>query len=565
MTNLSNNVKDNLIIIAKGILIGFVSVAIPGLSAGTFAILLGVYYLMIDSLSNILKNFKKSMSFLIFLMIGFAIGAFVGALSINALYEQYPLIVVFVIFGFITGSMIPMMKKLVVHAKNAINWIIFALVIIVILSYTIFITQGELVSLDKNMAIGDYIKLAIVGLITSITTIVPGFDFAIICLSLGYYYSIMGTLANIVQFHEIIHSLIVILTYLAGNVTGMILLSKLVKKLYVKCPVQVEFASAGFVAAAPFVVFRNCITDNPNFAFTNGQFVFGAFMSLIAYGIIALIHHMSETKNYDPRPFGRKKRNMFRFFFNIGAHLPLAAIYSCKLKKIANDEHMPFEEKYKDSVTILKNIEKYGKIYPKVFGKENLVRDKGVLIVSNHQGRYDGIGIFTSLDDYPCSVIVDKGMVKVPMYKYFTKTIDAKLIDKKDPKQALKEVDRMASDIKNGRSNILFPEGDWGDNKNSLQKFFTGGLSAAYKSKCDITPIVLYDTYKVYGVSSLKKVYPEIHILPKICYDEYKDLTKPELAELLKSIMQEKLNELTASHPEEKISVQQQKLPIDNH
>lgn len=564
MTKLSNKAKDNLIIIAKGTLIGFVSVAIPGLSAGTFAILLGVYYMMIDSLSNILKNFFKSMGFLIFLMIGFAIGAFVGALSINMLYEKFPLIVVFVIFGFIVGSMIPMMKKLVPHAKNVWNWIIFSIVIVVILSYTIFITQGKPVSLGTEMVIGDYIKLAIIGLVTSITTIIPGFDFAIICLSLGYYYSLMDTLANIVQFHYVLHSLIVILTYLAGNVTGMILLSKLVKKLYIKCPVQVEFASAGFVAAAPFVVFKNCITDNPNFTFTNGQFVFGAFMSLIAYGIVALVYHMSATRDHDPRPFGRKKRNMLRFFFNIGAYLPLAAVYSYRLKKYCNDEKMSFEEKYKNSVKILKSIEKRGRIYPKVFGKENLVRDKGVLIVSNHQGKYDGIGIFTSLDDYPCSVIVDKGMVKIPMYKWFTKTIDAKLIDKTNPKQSIKEVDRMARDIENGRSNILFPEGDWGDNKNSLQKFFTGGLSAAYKSKCDITPIVLYDTYKVYGVSSLKKVYPEIHILPKILYDEYKNLTKPELASLLKSKMQEKLNELIASHPEEIIPIPPQKLPINN-
>ena len=48
-----------LSILLKGIVVGFVSCAIPGVSASTFAIILGVYYTMIESISMILKNMER--------------------------------------------------------------------------------------------------------------------------------------------------------------------------------------------------------------------------------------------------------------------------------------------------------------------------------------------------------------------------------------------------------------------------------------------------------------------------------------------------------------------------
>ena len=54
-------------ILFRGILIGFASIAIPGLSASTVAIILCLYYQMIDAISSIFKNFKESLHFYFFL------------------------------------------------------------------------------------------------------------------------------------------------------------------------------------------------------------------------------------------------------------------------------------------------------------------------------------------------------------------------------------------------------------------------------------------------------------------------------------------------------------------
>ena len=56
----------HLIVYIKGILLGFVSLAIPGLSASTVALIVNIYYDMINSISDIFKAPKKSIKFLIF-------------------------------------------------------------------------------------------------------------------------------------------------------------------------------------------------------------------------------------------------------------------------------------------------------------------------------------------------------------------------------------------------------------------------------------------------------------------------------------------------------------------
>lgn len=44
----------------KGLILGFVGLAVPGLSASTIALEINVYYDLIDSISNIFKKFKKA-------------------------------------------------------------------------------------------------------------------------------------------------------------------------------------------------------------------------------------------------------------------------------------------------------------------------------------------------------------------------------------------------------------------------------------------------------------------------------------------------------------------------
>lgn len=77
-------------IFLKGIFIDFVSLAIPGLGVSTIAIILGIYYQMISSISSIFKDFKKNALFLIVLILGYCVGGVIGSLIVDTAYNLYP-------------------------------------------------------------------------------------------------------------------------------------------------------------------------------------------------------------------------------------------------------------------------------------------------------------------------------------------------------------------------------------------------------------------------------------------------------------------------------------------
>ena len=59
--------------IIKGIMIGIANI-IPGVSGGTMAVSLGIYDRLIGSISGLFREFKKSILFLIPIIIGDGIG-----------------------------------------------------------------------------------------------------------------------------------------------------------------------------------------------------------------------------------------------------------------------------------------------------------------------------------------------------------------------------------------------------------------------------------------------------------------------------------------------------------
>lgn len=530
-------------IFLKGILIGFVSIAIPGLSASTIAIILGIYFCLINSISDLFKNFKKSITFLVTLVGGYGIGSILGALSIKAVYESYPLITVCVILGCIVAIIPKMFKDLVPYIKKVSNWVVMIGVCIFLIFCSYFLTNGANVSFD-NMEFVDYAMLAIVGLVTAATLVIPGVDFAVVLLTFGYYYAFVDVIADLVSFNNVGPNLLILGVYLVFYGIGAFILSKLIKKLIARFEQQTKFASFAFVITAPAIVIKKSIFENPNFTYSGQQMTLGVVLFIIAIMIVLLIYHLFDPN--DKRIRAMKKRHMFRFFFTIGIQIFHAIYYVLNMRKMIKENKLSFEEKYAYTMKIVRRINRFGRIHVKIYGMEN-IPDNVTMYCSNHQGRYDGLGIFTALQDKPCSFVAAKDRVIHPMYEEFFSMIEGKYIDKTDMRRQVEIMHEVAADLKNGRSYIVFIEGKYEDNENNLQEFKTGVLKPAFSSQCSITPVVLYDTYKVFSISSLKKVYPEVHFLEPILYEEYQSMTKVELADEIKRRMQAKLDEINSS------------------
>ena len=69
--------------------------------------------------------------------------------------------------------------------------------------------------------------------------------------------------------------------------------------------------------------------------------------------------------------------------------------------------------------------------------------------------------------------------------------------------------------------------------------FHSGSFKCATKAKCPILPIALIDTYKAFDQKGSKPITMQVHYLKPIMYEEYQGMNTTEVANLVKSRIEE--------------------------
>ncbi len=246
----------------KGIVIGFASLGVPGLSASTIAIVLFVYYDMIYAISHIFSQPKKSISFLAVLLAGYGIGCLGGAWAVNTLYMNYPIPVIAAVLGFLIGSVPRMAADSKEDFKRWPNWVVMVTVASIFLVYAMVITDGQAVSFESVRFPLDFILMAIVGAVTSMTLVIPGVDFAVTLMALGYYYAFIDLVGNFAALN--FTRLLLLAFYLVGYGFGSVALSKGLRYLIKRYPRQLHCVNLAMVTVSPIIVIKKCLIDNPN-------------------------------------------------------------------------------------------------------------------------------------------------------------------------------------------------------------------------------------------------------------------------------------------------------------
>ena len=107
-------------------------------------------------------------------------------------------------------------------------------------------------------------------------------------------------------------------------------------------------------------------------------------------------------------------------------------------------------------------------------------------------------------------------------------------------------INQVAKEVSSGRKYILFPEGGYRfNNRNKLYNFKAGSFKIALKSKAPIVPVALIDSYKVFNSFHLWPITTYVYYLKPIFYDEYKNMKTQENADLVKSRIAKKIEEVT--------------------
>ena len=221
------NTVDYIKLFFKGVFMGIAD-AIPGVSGGTIALLLGIYEELISTISGLnfslitklknngFKSFWESLNgnFLITLVLGIGISLILFVKISANLLTSHPLYVWSFFLGLILATVYVIYK--LIESWNLVN-IISTLLMIV---FSILLTSDSLnISDDTNL-----FYILICGIIASSAMILPGISGSLILVILGVYKILVEALDNL--------DIKIITSFIVGAVIGVISFSKILKWLF---------------------------------------------------------------------------------------------------------------------------------------------------------------------------------------------------------------------------------------------------------------------------------------------------------------------------------------------
>ena len=223
----SRNLVDYITLFFKGIFMGIAD-AIPGVSGGTIALLLGIYEELISSISGLninllidlkqngFKSFWKKLNgnFLVTLIVGIGISLIFFIKISSKLLNDYPMFIWSFFLGLIIATVYVIFK--LIKTWDYINIIsAFATIILSSILSSISVNSSDEISL---------LYILVCGIIASSAMILPGISGSLILVIMGVYKVLIDSVNNL--------EISIIFTFIIGAITGLISFSKILSWLF---------------------------------------------------------------------------------------------------------------------------------------------------------------------------------------------------------------------------------------------------------------------------------------------------------------------------------------------
>jgi putative membrane protein len=269
---MKNKVRNNLIIMLKGFIIGS-SMSVPGVSGGTMAILLGIYDKLIGSISNFLKDIKGNFIYLLKFCIGAGVGIGSLAFVIKWLLDKFPLPVSFFFLGAVIGGIPALYKKTKETPLRISSGIYFLIGLVAVISIG-FIPVGNF-DIGIGTGITHYLMLLVTGIIIALALVLPGISTSHMLLVLGMYDAM---LLAITEFDVVYIGILGISTLI-----GIFLITKPIEWTLNKFPHQTYCMIIGFVLGSTSEIFRDKIFPAIPTDATFSWWIFSALLSTVTF------------------------------------------------------------------------------------------------------------------------------------------------------------------------------------------------------------------------------------------------------------------------------------------
>ena len=212
----------------------------------------------------------------------------------------------------------------------------------------------------------------------------------------------------------------------------------------------------------------------------------------------------------------------------------------CHFAKHTDD--IPEPEKYALLKKIVLHANKGGRVKIDVHGKEHIPTDQSFVFFPNHQGLFDVLAILEACD-VPFSVVAKKEVKDVPFLKQVFAIMKAKIMDREDVRQSLQVILDVTQEVKHGRNYLIFPEGTRSRRGNQVGDFKGGSFKCAVKAKAPIVTVALLNAFEPFDRNSIAPVTVQVHFLEPIPYEVYQSMKTTEIAEIVKTRIEETIAE----------------------
>ena len=241
--------------------------SIPGVSGGTIAVILKIYEKLVTAVSNIFKKFVSSFLTLLPIALGIVIAMVPALMLFDKAFEVFQFGIVSLFAGLIIGSFPSVtdeVKDVKIGAKHIIICVVAALIAITL--GVLSIVLGSKVSVQDlvdNPPWWFYIVLVLIGVVASISLIVPGISGSMMLVVLGFYDSLAGLVSDTVK--SISHisegwfwvNVLELGCVAIGVIIGFLAMAKLMKYLLTAHRGVTFYAIIGFILGSLVALYLN--------------------------------------------------------------------------------------------------------------------------------------------------------------------------------------------------------------------------------------------------------------------------------------------------------------------
>ncbi|MBK6088601.1 MULTISPECIES: lysophospholipid acyltransferase family protein [Ruminococcus] len=181
------------------------------------------------------------------------------------------------------------------------------------------------------------------------------------------------------------------------------------------------------------------------------------------------------------------------------------------------------------------------RIRVKVTGRELLPKDTRYLLVCNHRSKFDPILTWYAFGKEQLSFISKPENFKVPVYGRIIHRCLFMAIDRENPRNAMKTVNRAADLLKRGEVNVaVYPEGRRNYDE-GLLPFHGAMFKIAQKANVPIVVMTAKGTYEIQKNFPLHRSHVELDVLGVLSAEEIKGMKTTAIGERVAGIMNKNL------------------------